>query len=84
MFLAGYVGDFGIRAWHMSDDESEHFQELEAPPVMILVSVYTINATLIYLLNQYLATTNHNVENIVCKKVILLILQSSFLHTRCK
>ena len=54
----------------MSDDESEHFQELEAPPVMILVSVYTINATLNHLLNQYLATTNHNVENIVCKKVI--------------
>ena len=42
-------------------------QELEAPPVVILGhwSVYMINATFNDLLNQYLATTNHNVENIV-------------------
>ena len=54
------VGDFVRHIQMMS-------QELEAPPVVILGhwSVYMINATFNDLLNQYLATTNHNVENIV-------------------
>ena len=45
-----------IRAWHMSDDECEHYGHW---------LVYIINATLNDLLNQYSATTNHNVKNIV-------------------
>ena len=45
-----------IRAWHMSGDECEHYGHW---------LVYIINATLNDLLNQYSATTNHNVENIV-------------------
>ena len=51
----------------LSDTCQMMSQELEAPPVVILGhwSVYMINATFNDLLNQYLATTNHNVENIV-------------------
>ena len=56
LFLQAKLSETLIRAWHMSDDECEHYGHW---------SVYIINATLNDLLNQYLATTNHNVENIV-------------------
>ena len=47
-------------------------------------SVCMIGATLNDLLYQYLATTNHNVENVYKKVISLQIMQSSSLHTRCK
>ena len=43
-----------------------------------------IDAILNNLLNQYLVTTNHNIENIIKESDFLQVMQSSSLHTRCK
>ena len=56
MFPQVGVSETLIRAWHMSDDECEHWM------------VYIINATLNDPLNQYSATTNQNVEKVISYK----------------